>query len=235
MALDYLAIVNLLLDEVDEQQLTTTSFSTSTEAVVRRLKNYVNLVYRAIFQERIDWSWARLKDSFVTVTSQTGYELGTDPEDLNVLTDLEKIHYVQIQGEPTMELLEFNEFKRKYGQYETTTTGKPFVAYVLDSKLYLYPTPDDVYTVEYVSGKVFAELSDHDDEPYIPDSKRDVLFWGALVHAKGYENELSVEPQMYQQRLQALRVSESNNHKGYAMIPEEETVTAEYQQIMILE
>lgn len=236
MTLDFRQICNFVLARIDESRLDDqAAFDAETSNEFYRTKEDVNNIYRELFDEKVDWSWAQLVDSFTTVDGQRAYSKGGGATNLDTLTDLQNLFMVQVGTDPTMEVISYQEFKRKYGQYEGTTTGKPYVAYVLNDELYLYPTPDDAYTVNYISKKVFSELSAHDDEPLIPDAKRDVLCWGALWLTKQHENEATFEFQQYQKRLQAIRNSEGNNHKGFAMIPEDETVTAEYQQIILLE
>lgn len=230
MALNFLNLVNMVLDEIDADQLTSVTFSTSTEADVRRVKNYINLIYRQIFFERQDWSWARLFQTETTVPGTAAYTLDAS-------TDYERIQAVYISAEPPMELLPYQEYIRKYQTYQSDATAKPFVATVFNGQLLLYPTPSDAYTVNVVGSKIFSELSAYDDTPYLPDSMRHVLFYGATFMAKAHDNEADSQlwNGLYVDALQKLRNSEGNNHKGYAMIPEEETVTAEYYETILLE
>lgn len=235
MAQTFKDLVNQLLDEVDEDQVSTVE-GTGISSETRRCKSYLNLVYRQLFMLKPDWSWARHKDSFVTVGAQQAYTTGAGADDLDTVTDMEKIHAVWLANEPALELLSYTEAKRKYGEFEGTTTGKPFMAYVLDNSLYLYPTPDQAYTVNYVASKVFLELTTDAQEPYLPDGKRHVLYLGALAHLLRKEGEnYSDVFALYQQAIQELRGSEMKNHKGYAIVPEEETVTADYYESILLE
>lgn len=236
MALDFRQICNFVLARIDEERLNDgTAFGAATSNEFYRIKEDVNNIYRELFDEKVDWSWAQHVDTLTTVSGQKNYAKGGTAYTVDANADLQNLFMVQVGTDPTMEILSYQEFKRKYGQYEGTTTGKPYVAYVLNDHLYLYPTPDDAYTVNYICKKLFSELTDHDDEPLIPDGKRDVLCWGALWLSKQHEHEATFEFQQYQKRLQAIRSAEGNNHKGFAMIPEDETVTAEYQQIILLE
>lgn len=234
MTLNFLSLVNHVADEVDENNLTSLTFTTDSSAVYRRIKNYINAIYREVFLSRTDWSWARLKQNFSTTANTFEYGLGT----LNAQTDYERISVVNVSNEAPVELLSYQEFSRKYGESQGLVTGKPYVAYVLDGKLCLFPTPDAAYTVNVIGQKLFSELSAFDDEPLIPEGKRHVLVDGALWRAKLHEREAGESQayaQVYQRGLQLLRDSEGNNHKGYAIIPEEETITEEYLETILLE
>lgn len=228
MAETLLSLVNGILLETDEDEVSTVE-GTTLSSEVKRIKRYINNIYRELFLSKPDWSWSRYKNSFTTVSGTSAYSL-------NAVADVEKLHMLQINNEPTIELLSYGEFKRKYAAYETDTTGKPFAAYVLDGQVYLYPVPGEAYTVNYICNKLFLELTTDSQEPYIPDGKRHVLYYGALAMRLRHEGEDARDVyQLYQKAVQDIRNSENNNHKGYAIIPEEETVTADYYESILLE
>jgi len=230
MTLNFLGLVNEVMDEIDEGQLTSSTFTTETSNEFRRVKNYINNAYREIFFERPDWSWSRL---FTTLTTSAG----TNSYNLHATADTESVFLVQINGEAPMEVLPYQEAFRRHSEFSTTVTGQPYVAYVFNSQLYLFPTPGGAYTVNYACKKIFSALSDYDDEPYLPEGKRHVLVYHAIWRARLHDNEPDADKfyNLYLKALQNLRNAEAQNHRGHSMIPEDETVYAEHDQIILLE
>lgn len=228
--MNFLDLVNNVLDEIDEDQLDSATFVTSTDASIRRAKRYINSVYRELFFERQDWSWVR---EFQTITTVDG----TPAYDLSATTDTERIHAAFLSNEPPLELIPYEEYIRKYQETQTDGRGKPFLATIYNGQLKLYPTPADTYTVNVINSKKFNKLNAYDDEPYLPDGKRHVLWYGATWMASLHDREADADrwKGLYTKAVQQLRGSEGNNHKGYAIIPEEETVTSEYYESILLE
>lgn len=231
MALNYIDIINLVLDEIDEgdEPLTASTFDTDSRIEVRRIKNYVNLAYREVFRRKADWSWARFTQSFNTVANQAAYTL-------NTTTNLQKIYQVYINQRKPFNLLHYSKAKRKYADLEQgLVTGEPFAAYELGGSLHLFPVPASVYTVNVIAAKKFIQLTNYNDEPLIPDDHRDCLYWYALAMAKGHDNDLSVEYQAFESIIRAMREAEENNHGGFSLIPEEESILAEEHYGVLLE
>jgi len=230
MTLNFLGLVNEVMDEIDEGQLTSDTFPTETSSEFRRVKNYINRIYREVFFERADWSWARL---YTTLTTSAG----TNAYSLHATADTESVFLVQVNGEVPMEILPYQEAFRRHGEFTTTVTGQPYVAWGFNGQLYLFPTPGGVYTINYACKKIFSALTDYDDEPYIPEGKRHVLVYGAIWLARLHDNEPDAKMfyDLYQRALQSLRNAEDQNSRGHSMVPEDETVYAEHDQIILLE
>lgn len=226
----FLDLVNLVLDEIDEDQLTTVSFASEADASIRRVKNYIRMKYRELFFERQDWSWARLHQTLSTVAGVATYTLDAQ-------TDYQRLQSVYLPGEPPVELVPYQEYLRKVQEFQGVITGRPYLATVLNDQLVLFPTPAEAYTVNVIGSKIYTELMAWDHVPALPDNMIHVLFYHATYLAKLHDNEADANVWLaeYMKALQALRNSESNNHKGYAMIPEDETTTAEYYHTELLQ
>ncbi|MGB0718496.1 MAG: phage adaptor protein, partial [Alphaproteobacteria bacterium] len=211
----YMEIVNSIMDEIDEDPLSQSDFDDPPTAEGRRVKNYVNFAYNKVVQGKPDWSWLEFSQTFNTVANQKAYTVGTE---LDSTTDLSSLPTMNSADDPSMEILSYSEFKRKYAEYEGNTTGKPYIAYVHEGKLYLYPTPDQVYSIELFTQKKHTALSAYNDTPLIPIESRDVLYYGALYRATSKEFEQRRQEVLadFRQRLQDLRNNDDKNHKGHA-------------------
>jgi hypothetical protein len=226
MADTFLDLVNMVLDEIDEDQVTTIETGETRE--VRRVKKYLNFVYQELFHEREDWSWARFQGTITTSATVAAYSM-------DATVDPEKVEYVKLSNESPMELLSYQEFKRRYGREESTASGKPFIAYILNGQLNLFPTPSAGYDVEYVAGKIYVKMTTDAAEPYIPDHFRKVLFDGALWMAmrKDNDSDTTLQLQVYQNSVQKMRDSQDSNQTTVAITPEEETVMGQIDEIIL--
>lgn len=220
MADNFLTIVNQVLLEIDEDELTSSNFDTSTDAHVKRVKNYVKRIYKQICRMKPNWSWAQNVQTFNTVASQANYSAGPG---LESETDLQKVHYARISTYPPLLLLPFEEVMQKYGEM-LSTSGQPVIAYVLNQNLYLLPVPDQVYAIELVTGRVPEDLIDFSDVPLIPDRHSDVIVEGALWMAMRNDNdpEAANQYKSFQLAVKQLAAAEDNNHIGHQMKSEDD-------------
>lgn len=228
------ALVNMVLDEIDEAQVgNDAGFTDATNNELRRAKNYLNIAYRNIVKKKPDWSWLRLSSSFQTVGGQAAYTTGSGASNLATTANLQKIHLVQVSGYPPMARLSYEEFKRRYGGNETES-GLPFCCYELGGSLYLYPTPGNTYTVNYVVSQKPTDMAAFTDVPLLPAESIEVLAAGGIILAKDHDNEQTMWTQIYQDGLTNLLANENNNHIGYQIVPEcEERIAEDYSRILL--
>lgn len=146
---------------------------------VADMVNFLDLAYEIIQNQRESWYFLHNDFSFNTVS-------GTDTYAKTVVTDLAEWRfdpeyeslrfYLTASGldaEQRMYLMEWNDFRRiyKFGQ-SRNTTGKPqYFAIKPDESMAIYPTPDDIYTIEgeyYKIPDIMREVLPDSIDDYVP-------------------------------------------------------------------
>lgn len=213
----FMEIANAVLIEIDENQVLEADFTSTSNEELVRVKGYINLIYAEVMGELPDWQWARLTQTFSTVSGQKAYDTTNG---ISSSTDFEQIHLIQIPDNDPMSLLSYKEFKRRFGATETTESGTPHTAYVNNDKIYLHPTPDSIATVNLITGSGFTELSAHSDEPAMKLKHRPALYYGAAWLAKEHDNENSLYAQQYRNILNTMISRNDNTNEGHMIQPE---------------
>lgn len=207
MAYNFVDIVNDVLLEIDEPEVeaSTAGFVTAatTNKELRRVKRYVQMIYQTIYMMNKDFPWCRLVQEFDTVVNQASYEVS----DLDALTDMNNLYYLQMGDSDPMRLRHYSTAKKN-----TAYSG---MAYVLDDKLTFLSTPKTVETYTLIGKKKFTQLVAHDDAPLIPEELRQVLYYGAAWMAKEHDNEQSHYAALYQQAVDSLIAGCDNAHDGF--------------------
>lgn len=73
------------------------------------------------------------------------------------------------------------DYHRAY--VDPTATGIPSAYTIWQNKLEIFPWPDTTYTFELYYWTGVSDLVNDTDRPLIPAQFRDILVWGALMHA----------------------------------------------------
>jgi hypothetical protein len=208
MASTFFKLVNSLLVEMNEQSIAT--LEGVNNSTVLRMKNYINLVYQQLFDMKPDWSWTRMQQYLTTLPQQDTYTTGTTPQSLLPETDFDRIYWIQGQARESIQLMHYLDFKRKFDELLHTGHTSPSFAYVLNNTLVLYPTPQQATVLKITSNQLFKELVQNTDEPLLPESKRNILFHGALSLALSHDNQSpAMHYNLYKQGIENLKLSEN--------------------------
>lgn len=204
MAHTYLQVVNEILVDSNEVQLTDASFANAV-GIQLAAKNYINRAYLEICGQEVEWPFLAAADSNTnepyagnvsvdTVLGTRWYKLKTGST--SVSSDYGKVDwdsfYLTTEGvagetapyeQVNLSYIPFDEWKQRYSEQENTDSSETQdygipkrVIHSLDGRFFgLSPIPDKVYKVYFTAWVKATKLSASTDTVLIPDEYVPVL------------------------------------------------------------
>lgn len=199
MAYDYQGLVNEVLLEVNEEELTTSAEFNAAVGMHKFVKSAVNWSINQICR-RQDYEWPFLKatgtitcvpgqgdlSTAVSLTTAASYDwdsfyIANDP--LLDEPDQRRLPWI------TLSKYREANFDRDVNSQASSidTRAKPrYVVRNTDNKLILTPIPDVAYTVKYDYFRYNTQLSAYNDVPIIPEVYEHIIVKGALARVYGF-------------------------------------------------
>lgn len=118
--------------------------------------------------------------TFNTVASTASYALSTIAADLQQLTSLRITS--PDNNERWLQPMTAEDFDRFIADPTSESEGSPEKYYLWDNTVYLYPIPDDAYTIAVRYIKTPTTVAS-DDQPDIPEEYQEILTLGTLYRA----------------------------------------------------
>ena len=139
---------------------------------------WLNDEYRAVAGLR-RWQWLQGEATFATVAGTSSYTPGA-------LRNLDSVRVADAQGnEQYMEYKPINFVLDKLHRFnQLTDRGAPRYWTWFQQKVYLYPIPDAVYTVQYEFVSNITAMASAGDTTLMPEAYDEILVWGAA--ARGF-------------------------------------------------
>ena len=228
MATTYLQLANEVLREMNEVELTSTNFGSST-GIQSHVKDAINRAYFDIVNEEPQWPFLSAGESgnpdpnygnvyIETVAGTRWYELL--PSSSSITTDygyidLDKLRFTSIE-----EWKDYLRLAQNQDDADTQNQGVPDrVIRSPDSRNFgLSPIPDKVYRVFFYAYNQPTALSAHSDEIVFPDTYSSVL----IARTRYYVYQFKENPQMsafsledYKRGLKLMRLHLMEPTPGY--------------------
>jgi len=190
MASSYLVLINNVLRDLNEVELTSSTFS-SSRGIQTAVKDYVNRAIDDIINADTEWPFTVVSKSFTTGAGTRLYtrsEIGatnTKTVDYDSFTFLE----ASDKKETTLEYISFSEYLDNYHERDTDPTGNSraipeFVYENPDQSIGLSPVPDKAtYIVKYFYYSTHTALSAATDTSLIPTRFENVIIEKAKYYA----------------------------------------------------
>ena len=190
MASSYLVLINNVLRDLNEVELTSSTFS-SSRGIQTAVKDYINRAIDDIINADTEWPFTVVNKSFTTGAGTRLYsrsEIGatnTKTVDFDSFTFLEASDKKEI----TLEYITYSEYLDNYHERDTDPTGDSravpeFVYENPDQSIGLSPVPDKAtYTIKYVYYATHTALSASTDTSDIPDRFENVIIERAKYYA----------------------------------------------------
>ena len=143
------------------------------------LLQFINDANREVCN-RYQWDFLQETTTFDTVASTNQYALSS------IASDLQKLVSLRItsptDSEQWLTPLTAEQFDRYNATPANDSEGVPTYYYLWENVVYVYPTPDDAYTisVRYIKTPTTLESA---DQPDIPEEFQEVVMLGALYRA----------------------------------------------------
>ena len=206
----FLELINAVLREVNEVELTTLA---SSRGIQTSVKDFINKSQRDIINSEVEWPFTIVSTSFTTTASTAEY---TPPASVKTIDfDTFTVQESATTAEKSLSYLSFNEYIEHYNEVDTNPTGDSeglprYVYFTPDEKIGLSPVPDVVtYTVRYYYYATHSDMVAATDTPTIPERFHDVI----VNRARYYTHMLRSDTQFsqlalrdYEQGLNRMRV-----------------------------
>lgn len=186
MASTFLELTNEVLVRLNEVTLPVTGDGfTSVRNVQALAKQAVNNSVRNILQTGQEWPFLK---TTITESTVAGQGLYSFPANYSA-ADWETFYLKKSDTNSPMHLpsITYSDYVQRHRTMDDTgpATGisAPSLSYQTnESKFGLSPTPDAVYSVEYVYWYFPADLTEHNDTVVIPDRFKHVVVDGAMMY-----------------------------------------------------
>jgi len=159
--------------------------------------NWCNYAHEDIQNLRPDWAFAQEQFDFETISGTAEYTpLAVSITDLLAWKTNDFRVYLNAADETFLTYLQWDEFRYTY-QYGTsrTTTGRPTIITVEpDDSLFIYPIPDDEYTIDGQYFKKPSVMSVDADTPRFKSNFHMAVVWRAVML---YSAEISAQDLYY--------------------------------------
>lgn len=193
--MNYLELINAVLREVNEVELTTLA---SARGIQSSVSDFINKSQRDIINSEMEWPFTVASTSFTTVATQAEYTRAATAKTLDF--DSFTVQESASTAEKYLQYITFEEYIERYNERDTDPGGgshalPQFVYYTPDEKIGLSPVPDlSTYTVRYYYYGTNADMVLATDTPVIPERFHDVI----VNRARYYTHMLRSDTQFSQ-------------------------------------
>lgn len=212
MAYDYLGLVNDVNRRLNEVELTSANFA-STTGFYSFAKDAVNSSIRHIQQEEYEWPWNHVEQEEVLLAGEVRYSFPYDAKTINMNSF--RIKRNDSLGVDTVKLkvLSYEEYLDKYADYEynSSTSGRTvphFIVRAPSRELLVVPAPDKAYELIYEYYTIGFDLELHSDVPNLPEMYKYVIVDGAMYYVYQFRGDMQAAQmamQKFEQGIKQLR------------------------------
>ena len=209
--MDYLALSNKVLHALNEVELTSANFATSS-GIQTAIKEFINRSVNDIYTAELEWPFLHTDGTITTVAGTAEYALATGYKSVDVdtaylieaSTDIKIIPYIP-----------YNQFTNQFRErdLDPTTTdnrAKPEYFYLTqDDKIGLTPVPDKEYTFYYEYWATHTDLSASTDEPAVPARYQDIIVSRSEYYVHQLRSNIeaaSMKHQEYEKKIERMRI-----------------------------
>ena len=195
MAYNYLGLVNDVALRLNETQLTSANFSTST-GFYASIKEAVNSSVRHINQAHFFWPYNHQTAEDTLTAGVSRYALPANAKYIDFGSFRVRRNTTLSVGEGRrLHQVTYSEYLDRYinQEYETDSTvgGVPRnVVRTPDQEYIIIPMPNEAYEIDYEYYVTPVDLELFDDVPTIPEQFRHVIVDGAMYYAYMFRDNL---------------------------------------------
>jgi hypothetical protein len=212
MAYDYLGLVNDVNRRLNEVELTSANFS-STTGFYSFAKDAVNSSIRHIQQEEYEWPWNHVEQEEVLLVGEVRYSFPYDAKTINMNSFRIKRNDSLNVDTVKLKVLSYEEYLDKYADYEynSSTSGRTvphFIVRAPSRELLVVPAPDKAYELVYEYYTIGFDLELHSDVPNLPEMYKYVIVDGAMYYVYQFRGDMQAAQlamQKFEQGIKQLR------------------------------
>lgn len=193
--MNYLQLINAVLREVNEVELTTLA---SARGIQSSVSDFINKSQRDIINSEVEWPFTVTSGSITTTAGTAEY---TKPATAKTIDfDSFTVQESATTAEKKLKYISFEEYIEKLNEADTDPAGgsqalPQYVYLTPDEKIGLSPVPDlSTYTVRYYYYATHTDMTLATDTPVIPERFHDVI----VNRARYYTHMLRSDTQFSQ-------------------------------------
>ena len=213
MAYNYIGLVNEVNRRLNEVELITSNFS-STSGFHSQVKDSVNASIQEIDQEYPHWPYNFVEQEDTLSTGVSRYSFPANSTVIDFETFRIKESDTLNNRTQKLKVLRYEEYLERFVEQEYTSDTSLYNVPVFVSKApgleyVLSPAPDKAYTVVYEYYLTSVDLIDSTDVPKIPEIYRNVIIDGAMYYAymfRGNTQDALVAKEKFQAGLKNMRI-----------------------------
>ena len=213
MAYDYLGLVNDVNRRLNEVELTSANFS-STTGFYSFAKDAVNSSIRHIQQEEYEWPWNHVEHEEVLLAGETRYSYPYDAKTINMNSFRIKRDDSLATNTIKLKVLSYEEYLDKHvdTEYNSSNTGTPrYIVRAPSRELLVVPSPDKAYELVYEYYTTGFDLELFSDVPNLPEQYRYVIVDGAMYYAYQFRGDMQAAQLSMQKFTQGIKHLRSIN------------------------
>ena len=196
MAYDFLGLVNDVNKRLNEIELTTSNFA-STTGFYSLAKDAVNYAIRHVNHEEFEWPWNHVEEEQTLSDGDSRYPYPDDCKTINMNSFRIKRDSSLNVGTVKLKPLTYEEYLDKYidNEYNSNTSIQSVPEYIVRApsrEFILVPTPDQDYELVFEYYRLGFDLELHNDVPSLPESYRHVIIDGAMYYVYQFRSDTAL-------------------------------------------
>ena len=212
MAYDYLDLVNEINRRLNEVELTSANFLTTT-GFYQTAKDAVNSAIRHINHEEFSWPWNHREEEEVMSVGIMRYGYPEDAKLINMDSFRIKKNTTLNVETKKLKAMDYQEYLDNYidHEYDTNTSIRTVPRNVIrtpSQEFVFYPCPDKAYEVIYEYYQNPVILQRDSDVPTVPQEFRHVIVDGAMFYAyqfRGDNQSAQISQQKFKDGIKYMR------------------------------
>ena len=193
--MNYLQLINAVLREVNEVELTAIA---SARGIQTSVSDFINKAQRDIINSEVEWPFTVAVGTITTVTGQAEYTKPVNSKTIDF--DSFTVQESASTAEKVLKFISFNEYLERLNESDTNPNASAqaipqYVYFTPDENIGLSPVPDaSTYTVRYYYYATHTDMTAAADVPVIPERFHDVI----VNRARYYTHMLRSDTQFSQ-------------------------------------
>lgn len=193
--MNYLQLINAVLREVNEVELTAIA---SARGIQTSVSDFINKAQRDIINSEVEWPFTVAAGTITTTAGQAEYTKPANSKTIDF--DSFTVQESASTAEKILKFISFNEYLERLNESDTNPNASAqalpqYVYFTPDENIGLSPVPDaSTYTVRYYYYATHTDMIAAADVPVIPERFHDVI----VNRARYYTHMLRSDTQFSQ-------------------------------------
>lgn len=213
MAYDYIGLTNEVNRRLNEVELTSANFPTST-GFYAHIKDAVNSAIRDINHTHYEWPFNHILAEETLTAGTTRYAFPSDASTIDFDSFRVKEDATFANETVRLGVITYDDYLQRFldQEYSTDASKRDVPSYVFHAPSLewgVVPAPDQAYEIAYEYYRIPVDLSSATDVPSIPERFKQVVLDGAMYHAymfRSNEQAASLAKAKFEEGIKKMRI-----------------------------